>query len=326
MNTETESSPETYVLPEQLKVDVLTGLLASPKYMHAKYFYDAKGDELFRQIMKIPEYYLTDCEMEIFKDRCMDILHTLSIFPNGFDLIELGAGDAIKSSELLKCLVHNDINFTYYPIDISGNVIQLLHDELPKRIPGINLQGIQAEYFEGLKEVVSRSDRPKLILLLGGNIGNMPPDEALEFCTLLRDHLAEGDFLLIGFDLKKDPWVIFNAYNDHQGITEQFNLNLLTRLNRELGADFNLQNFRHYESYDPETGSCKSYLFSKTKQTVQIAGEQIIFEENECIFTETSHKYSLKEVDQFASKSGFEPVLHLMDSKKWFTDVIWKAV
>lgn len=326
MNTETESSPETYVLSDQLKIDVLKGLSASPKYMHAKYFYDAKGDELFRQIMQIPEYYLTNCEMEIFKDHCMDMMHALSVFPDGFDLIELGAGDAVKSSELLKCLVHHHINFTYYPIDISGNVIQLLHDELPERIPGIKLQGIQAEYMDGLKEVASRSDRPKIILFLGANIGNMPPDEALNFCTLLRSHLAEGDLLLIGFDLKKDPWVIFNAYNDQQGITEQFNLNLLTRINRELAADFNLQNFRHYESYDPTNGACKSYLFSKTNQMVTVAGERIFFEENECIFMETSHKYSLKEADLFASKSGFKSVLHLMDSKRWFTDVIWQAV
>jgi len=306
--------------------DVLSGLKKEPKQLQSKYLYDAEGDELFRQIMRAPEYYLTDCEMEIFKDQCAEMAAPLKGFKEGFDLIELGAGDAAKSYYLLECLMSQGFDFTYYPIDISGNIINLLTEQLPARLPGIKIQGIQGDYFEALKKAVAISSRPKLVMFLGGNIGNMPPKEALGFCIELRQNLSSGDMILMGFDLKKDPWVIFNAYNDQGGITEKFNLNLLSRINRELGANFDISLFHHYENYDPETGACKSYLISKAEQAVTISDDTIYFREHEYIFTETSHKYAPEQLDTFASGSGFESLLKLKDSKCWFTDVIWRAV
>jgi len=308
------------------KDDVLSGLKKEPKQLQSKYLYDAEGDELFRQIMHAPEYYLTDCEMEIFKDQCAEMAAPLKDFKEGFDLIELGAGDAAKSYYLLECLMAHGFDFTYYPIDISTNIINLLTEQLPGRLPGIRIQGIQGDYFEALKKAVAISSRSKLVMFLGGNIGNMPPEEALSFCIELRQNLAEGDMVLMGFDLKKDPWVIFNAYNDQGGITEKFNLNLLSRINRELGADFDINLFHHYENYDPETGACRSYLISKVDQVVTIAEERISFREHEYIFTETSQKYAPDQLDVFASGSGFVPLLRLKDPKGWFTDVIWRAV
>jgi len=308
-----------------IKEDVLSGLKKEPKQLQSKYLYDAKGDELFRQIMQAPEYYLTDCEMEIFKEQCVEMTAPLKDFKEGFDLIELGAGDAAKSYYLLECLMSQGFDFTYYPIDISANIISLLTEQLPTRLPGINIQGIQGDYFEALKKAVSISSRPKLVMFLGGNIGNMPPEEALRFCIELRQNLSEGDMVLMGFDLKKDPWVIFNAYNDHGGITERFNLNLLSRINRELDANFDINLFHHYENYDPETGACRSYLISKADQVVTISGQAISFREHEYIFTETSHKYAPDQLDEFALRSGFVPMFKLQDSKGWFTDVIWLA-
>lgn len=325
MNTISELSLNNNV-QKQVIFDIFSGLSASPKYLPSKYFYDSQGDVLFQQIMNSPEYYLTDCEMEIFKYGCTEMLEISKIFPQGFDLIELGAGNAVKTSYLLKCLIDNKVTFKYYPIDISANVIRSLNKDLPAKIPGLQIQGVQGDYFDALKKVLSISSRPRVLMFLGANIGNMPPEEALDFCLKLRAHLSLGDLLLIGFDLKKDPWVIFNAYNDQSGITQQFNLNILARLNRELDADFDISQFHHFENYDPMSGACNSYLISKIKQTATVAGKTFSFEENECIFTETSQKYTIVQVDDFAAKSGFTVLQHLMDSKKWFTDVIWQAV
>lgn len=310
----------------EFRDDVLAGLKKEPKELQSKYLYDAEGDELFRQIMRASEYYLTDCEMEIFKEQCADMAAPLNDFRDGLDVIELGAGDAAKSYYLLQYLISQGFNFTYYPIDISANIINILKDQLPERLPGIKIQGIQGDYFQALKKAVATSSRPKLVMFLGGNIGNMPPEEALEFCIELRRNLSPGDRVLMGFDLKKDPWLIFNAYNDHGGITEKFNLNLLSRINRELGANFDTSLFHHYENYDPETGACKSYLISKANQVVTIGAQQISFREHEHIFTETSQKYTSEQIGAFASGSGFESLLKLTDSKDWFTDVIWRAV
>jgi len=314
---------DSHTLPD-FREDVLKGLTSTPKYLLPKYFYDAIGDKLFQQIMALPEYYLTDAELEIFTSRCDEILEFLKDLKDGFDLIELGSGDALKSSQLMKCLSQAGIDFTYRPIDISRDVLEHVKETLPQTIEGIKIEYIQGEYFEGLKQIPVTPQKPKLLLFLGGNIGNMFPEEAEAFLKKLHQNLNTGDFLLIGFDLKKNPWTIFNAYNDSQGITKEFNLNLLKRINRELDADFNPSLFEHYESYDPETGACKSYLISLAEQTIRVANQLITFEENEHIFMETSHKYSLKEVDAMAKKTGFSLIKHLFDSNKWFTDVIWR--
>lgn len=309
---------------KQFREDVIKGLKSSPKYLQPKYFYDGYGDKLFQQIMALPEYYLTDAEMEIFKSRCEEMMYLVSHFKEGFDLIELGCGDALKSTQLLKCLSDNHLRYTYYPIDISGDVLDLVSKTLPETIPTIDIQAVQGDYFEALQEVVKASDRPKLVLFLGANIGNMYPVEAEQFLAKLHKLLAPADLLMVGFDLKKNPWAIFNAYNDSQGVTKEFNLNLLKRINRELEGDFNPELFEHYESYDPCSGACKSYLISLADQTVAIGSDVLKFEENECIFMEISQKYALHEIDAMAQKAGFIVDKHLFDSRKWFSDVILK--
>lgn len=311
-------------LLESFKQDVITGLGATPKYLHSKYLYDKRGDRLFQQIMDAEQYYLTDAEMEIFNTRCKEMLEIVNRFPGKFDLVELGAGDALKTTELLKCLSEARKDFTYYPIDISENIVKLVEKELPGRVKGLKIKGIVGDYFDALEEAKDLSGDPKLVLFLGGNIGNMPPEDALSFCKELHKHLLKGDLVLVGFDLKKNPWTIFNAYNDKDGITREFNLNLLHRINRELNANIDVSQFEHYESYDPETGACKSYLFSLKEQTISIEGQGISFGENEHIFVETSQKYTLLETYEIAQKCGFKPVQELLDSRKWFTDVVWE--
>ncbi|WP_034256690.1 L-histidine N(alpha)-methyltransferase [Adhaeribacter aquaticus] len=310
----------------QFYQDILQGLLATPKYLPSKYFYDAEGDIIFQQIMHSPEYYLTNCELEILQHQTEALVQVFKEQLNTYDLVELGAGDASKTSYLLKHLVNTTTAFTYYPIDISQHVIALLETELPSAIPGLLVTGLNGEYFDMLEKANQLSKKNKVVLFLGSNIGNMFPEKCLEFCRHLYQMLLPGDILVMGVDLKKHPQTILSAYNDRQGFTRNFNLNLLNRINRELGADFNLANFDHYPTYDPETGSCKSYLISlkdqqitlsKTKDVIQLAA-------NEPIFMEVSHKYSPEEIENIAHITGFTPIAQFYDSKHWFTDVIWQ--
>ena len=161
---------------------------------------------------------------------------------------------------------------------------------------------------------------------MGSNIGNMTREESIEFCRQVKDCLSPGDLLLVGFDLKKDPQIILNAYNDSAGITREFNLNLLRRINRELNADFNIEQFKHFPVYNPESGECRSYLVSNAKQRVFIGDtEYTDFNENETIYMEISTKYTVKQTDEIAELSGFIPVKHFYDSKKWFLDSVWEC-
>ncbi|WP_245957356.1 L-histidine N(alpha)-methyltransferase [Chitinophaga flava] len=306
--------------------EVVRGLTAPQKYLDSKYFYDATGDQLFQQIMQCHEYYLTGCEMEILTTRAAEITDAIIRQAGTFDVVELGAGDATKSIHLLRQLLASEVDFTYFPIDISANVIRHLEQELPATLPDLQLKGLNGEYFGMLQAANTYSRKKKVVLFLGANIGNFDPAAAHSFCEELKELLQPGDLLLTGFDLKKHPQVILHAYNDDAGITKAFNLNLLTRINRELGANFDLSKFEHYPTYDPGTGACKSYLISLEKQQVKIGDNLYIdFAENEPLYMEISQKYSLEETEQLALQAGFKPVARFFDSKKWFVDCLWQC-
>lgn len=311
--------------PQNFYEDVIRGLSAPAKYLNSKYFYDASGDRIFQQIMRSTEYYPTSCELEIFSGQTDQLVAAISRHMPNFDLVELGAGDALKSSYLLAALLQKSIDFTYLPIDISENVIASLTHTLPRQLPGIAMHGLNGEYFEMLKYSNTLSARNKLVLFLGSNIGNMFPADAERFCYKLRALLSPGDLLLIGFDLKKNPQVILNAYNDRDGFTRQFNLNLLARINRELDATFDLSKFEHYPTYDPENGACKSYLISTEDQQITIRDMMVNFAANEHIFMEVSQKYTTQQTDELALKTGFKPLAHFFDTRRWFADVLWEC-
>ena len=304
--------------------DVLDGLRAEHKYLSSKYFYDETGDKLFQQIMASPEYYPTRCEMEIMQQQSGKMAKLFTEYSPSFDLIELGPGDASKSWFLLRELQKEKADFTYYPIDISSQVIGWLEDKLPVTLPGIHLQGLNGEYMEKMHQVNTFSPNRKIVLFMGANIGNMNIAQATQFCRQLHDNLQPGDLLLIGFDLKKHPRTILDAYNDRQGFTSAFNLNLLHRINHELNADFDVDQFEHYPVYDPGTGACKSYLVSRVAQEVRIGDKTISFRENEPIYMEISQKFSLEETEMMAMQAGFEPIHTFFDTKKWFADVLWQ--
>lgn len=305
--------------------DVLTGLQSDPKHLSSKYFYDKTGDELFQKIMAMPEYYLTRCELDIFKNKTSELAEAIRSDEQPFDLIELGAGDAMKSTYLLKYLSEKRADFTYMPIDISGNILSVLENNLKDKLPEINIKTLEGEYFQILKKAMKLSSRRKVILFLGGNIGNMTSKESEKFCTSLHQLLNSEDIVLIGFDLKKNPFTVLNAYSDKSGITAEFNLNLLMRINRELGGNFDIEQFEHYESYDPITGACRSFLISLKNQQVKIEEETIDFAENEVIDMEVSQKFSKSDIEYLAEKSGFSITRNISDSKEWFIDSIWKV-
>lgn len=305
--------------------EVIQDLSQQQKKLNPKYFYDEAGDKIFQQIMNCEAYYPTDCELEIFKEKTVELAKVLKNGFNDFDLIEMGAGDATKSSFLLKELVDQQVSFTYMPIDISSNIIDHLEKEMPEKIPGLKVIGLNGEYFEMLAHAQQISKKKKVILFLGGNIGNFEVEEATLFCKELNKFLTTDDLVLIGFDLKKHPKVILAAYNDEEGFTRDFNLNLLRRINRELHADFNLEQFEHYPNYDPATGACRSFLISLCKQMVNIGGTTIHFEEHEQIAMEISQKYAVQETEAMALACGFKPVKHFFDQKKWFLDTVWQV-
>ncbi len=309
----------------QFLQETLTGLQSEPKFMLSKYFYDATGDRIFQQIMEMEEYYLTNAEMEILQYQSAQLSQAISADGTAFDLIELGAGDATKSIHLLKSLLNDQMEFSYFPIDISEHVISDLEENLPKKLPELDIKGLNGDYFDMLKKATELSDRRKVVLFMGANIGNMTIADAESFCSSLKQLLSPNDLLIIGFDLKKNPQQILAAYNDKGGITRSFNLNLLQRINKELDGDFNLENFEHYANYDPASGACKSYLISLKNQIVNIGRNAIHFIENEYIFMEISQKYSLADIDQLAAKTGFKPLQRFFDQHQYFVDAIWKV-
>ena len=313
------------IATEQFRADVFKGLGSIPKRLQSKYFYDETGDALFQQIMEMPEYYLTRCELDIFQNRTSDLADVITRQGTAFDLIELGAGDATKSSYLLQHLVGQKAEFTYMPIDISGHILEVLDEKIKASLPNLEVVCLEGEYFTMLQKATDISQRRKVVMFLGGNIGNMEKEEALGFCRELRSYLNTGDIVLIGFDLKKHPQTILDAYNDKAGITSAFNLNLLSRMNSELDADFHVDQFEHYQNYDPLSGACRSYLISLRQQLVQIGDAHIHFDKNEAIYMEVSQKFSADDIQKLAHQSGFSIMEEVGDSKNWFTDSLWVA-
>lgn len=327
MNSQVETEFQTQNdSKETFLADVLEGLKSTPKRLHSKYFYDEAGDRLFQQIMDMPEYYLTNCELDIFKNKTELLAKSILIDNESFDLIELGAGDAMKSSFLLEHLIKKNIDFTYMPIDISGHILEELDEKFRRDLPELEVITLEGDYFDMLDKAMTISQRRKVVLFLGGNIGNMDLEESYHFCRELRRKLNRGDILLVGFDLKKNPHTILNAYNDETGITSSFNLNLLIRMNRELEADFDVLNYQHYQTYDPISGTCKSYLVSLAKQNVHIGNQVFHFEENELIDMEISQKFSLEDISKLARDSKFHIIDEINDSKNWFVDSIWQVL
>lgn len=307
--------------------DVYKGLSSDPKSLSSKYFYDDEGSRLFQQIMDLPEYYLTRAEFEIFSTQAPQIFAAFTEQNSSFDLIELGAGDGTKTAVLVDYFLKKQADFVYSPVDISGEAIDVLTGKFAAQFPGLQISAKTGDYFRILDRLKTESQRQKILLFLGSNIGNFSRREALDFFTQLRAAMNENDLLFVGFDLQKDPRVILKAYDDAQNVTAAFNLNLLKRINRELGADFNVENFSHYAIYQPNEGAARSFLISRENQTVQIGAlnQSFEFKQWEAIFMEISQKYDLPMIADLAASSGFQVAQNFFDGNRYFVDSLWKT-
>jgi len=306
--------------------DVLKGLTAKNKYLSSMYFYDDNGSRIFQEIMNMPEYYLTKAEFEILSMQSKQIIEALN-FSGPFNILELGAGDGFKTFKLLEYLVNNNFDFHYIPIDISQEAIDTLTKRLSEKLPSLKIHPKVGDYFEILKDN-RQSEYQSLLLFLGGNIGNYQDDKAKELLALFNTNMKIGDKLLVGFDIKKNPIIIHNAYYDKHGITKRFNLNLLIRINRELDADFKIDDFDFYCHYNPITGDVKSYIVSLTNQTVHLKAlkRTIVFDYNELIWTELSKKYAIDKIRNLAESTNFNQKSNFLDCKHYFTDSLWEKV
>lgn len=319
MNNHTTTYDQTFA------TDIINGLLAPLKHLPSKYFYDEKGDKLFQEIMQLPEYYLTRTEFWILEKYKAEILKPFIERKQKFNLIELGAGNGYKTKILINYLYQNNVPFTYYPNDISGSVLNELKDALTKEFPDLEIHPLQGTYRATLKEKNWNRENPNLMLFLGSNYGNFLEEDSLDLMDYISSALNPEDGLLIGFDLKKDPQLILDAYNDSSGVTSKFNLNLLHRINRELDADFNVALFKHWPVYNPDSGECKSYLVSLEDQTVSIGALNRTFElkKAEPIYTEVSRKFSIDDIHGLGSKKGFKVLADFKDDKAYFSDSLF---
>jgi dimethylhistidine N-methyltransferase len=307
-------------------LDVLVGLSESPKWLPSKYLYDDRGSELFYRITQLPEYYVTGCELEIIQRDGRAMVSHLGDRP--FNLVELGAGYGSKTIALLKQFLEMDLDFHYVPIDISELAMARLVNDIREQLPDVRTEGLVSDYFNGLKWLNNRYSRQNFVIFLGSSIGNFLRAEARQFLRNVWNCLNHNDLTLTGFDLKKDIELLLLAYNDSQGITSEFNLNYLERINRELGGQFDISRFRHYGTYDVFAGGMKSYLVSLEPQTVFIEsiGRSFTFEAWEPIHIENSYKYLKAEIDELAHLTGFEVKRHYIDSREYFIDSVWKVV
>ena len=306
-------------------LDVLCGLSEEIKRLPSRYFYDETGSRLFKRIMELPEYYLSRCGIEILENNKHRIAELVLDEP--FNLVELGAGDGTKTIILLNEFMRRGLDYEYLPIDISRSAMEELTRLMNVKLPGINGCGIVSEYFDGIRFMSQMTGRRNFVLFLGSNIGNFNNEQARLFLHNLWQSLNHDDFVLIAFDLKKDIDLLLRAYNDSEGVTRQFNLNLLTRINRELGGNFDISKFKHYGTYNVLSGAMESFLVSTERHRVFIKelAKTFSFEAWEPIHTEYSYKYSTSDIQSLAAATGFAICDELFDSRKYFVQSIWKV-
>lgn len=299
-------------MSDEFREDVLEGLRRPYKSIPSKYFYDERGSELFEKISTLEEYYPTDAETEILKtysDQISEVVGSNSL------IIEFGSGSSTKTRLLLKEL--EDIA-GYFPVDISRDFLLEEAEKLRKEFPGLDIQPVAADYTKPFELGVNGQASRRVIFFPGSTIGNFTPDEAREFLFQSANLLHKGGGLLIGVDLKKDPEILNKAYNDPDGVTAEFNLNLLQRMNRELDGNFDLEKFHHRAFYNESEGRVEMHLVSLDNQTVQVAGEKIEFKKGEMIHTENSYKYSVEEFEELIS-DRYTLQKTWLDSREYFS-------
>ena len=293
--------------------EVLSGLSKSPRRLPYKFFYDEQGAQLFQQICDLPEYYITRTEIEILRLHGSEMANALG--PE-IELIGLGTGAGTKTRILLEELREPRV---YVPIDISKEQLDRSAARFRKMFPNLQILPVAADYLEPFELPLPRHLSSRSVVYFpGSTIGNFEPDAAGEFLTRIVELAGEGGGLLIGVDLQKDRHVIEAAYSDSAGVTAKFNKNLLARINRELGADFNLAHWQHYAVYNPAEGRIEIYLLSEMDQIVEIAGHSFQFRAGEKVLTEYSYKHTIGGFITLARQAGFHFEQVWTDDARWF--------
>lgn len=279
------------------------GLSKTPKKLSSRYFYDATGDALFQQIMQLDEYYLPECEMEIIKTKSTDIATNIAKKHQQLQVVELGAGDGSKTKFLLQQFIPFFKQLEFLALDISPNILEVNKKEIEAHNPTLKQQSVAGDYYKTYPSI-SETEHARLVMFLGANIGNFHIPQIIDFFKFIKTQLKDNDYLLVAFDMVKHPRKIIAAYDDSQGITKKFNLNLLQRINRELGANFNMSKFDHFPFYNPLTGITSSQIISLEQQQVDFkSGFSVQFDAFEAIHTEVSKKFFQKDIEEIAEQS-----------------------
>ena len=302
-----------------LDEDIRNGFLERPRVLQPKYFYDERGSNLFTQICDTPEYYPTRTENSLLEQFSLDIIS----LANPSKIIELGSGNSQKTRHLFDACESLGKTTSYAPMDVCEEILIDSCLSLEAEYPWLHLQPLMGDFMAGLKNLPNHNDR-NLILFLGGSIGNFSPDDANVFLQEIYQTMQSGDYFLLGADRKKELSVLNAAYNDAQGITAEFNLNILRVLNNELESNFNVNEFEHLAEYNNELDRIEMHLVSCKDQTVEINGinEQVRLHEGEKILTEISCKYSFEKLESLIEQSGFTIEQHYQPANKYFSLVL----
>ena len=289
---------------EEFAREVKAGLLAKPKRLSCRFFYDRRGSMLFEKICELPEYYLMRAERAILKRNAKEIA---GLFPHSVTLVELGSGNASKTRILIREFIRRYGALRYVPVDISRSVLEESSRALLKSFPALQIMAVSGEYNESLRHLHAENGRAKLILWLGSNVGNFDRNQAARFLRRVRAAMGRDDRFLVGIDLRKSPAILERAYDDRAGVTAEFNKNILARINRELGGHFHLDAFQHVAVYENVPGRVEMYLASLRAQRVRIDALELAipFAAGERVHTENSYKYSLQEIEELATAAGF---------------------
>ena len=303
----------------QFAIAVRTGLNSKHKFLHPKYLYDERGSKLFKQICEQPEYYITRMESSILESSSDKIANMC----NEITLVELGSGNSEKTRIILDKLIARLSSVRYVPLDISYDMLKESSINLLDKYQSLSITAVVAEYYEGMALIKKELTSRKLVIFLGSSLGNFEPEEGKKFMRMIRNHIQDQDMFLIGLDLHKDSGILNAAYNDLKGFTAQFNMNILSRINRELGGNFCPDKFEHYAFYNESKRRVEMHLISKVEQEVKISGigEIISFREGEKIHTESSYKFTAEQIENLIEGS-FQVVQTWIDKKKWYNVIL----
>ena len=298
--------------------DVRAGLTARPRRLPCLYFYDERGSRLFEEICELPEYYLTRTERALLQAHADELAAGLG---GPVDLVDLGSGNSGKTRLVIEALLRRQGRLRFIPVDISSSMLRDSSLALVETYPGLEVLAVAGEYHDGLDYLEAEGGPPRLVLWLGSNVGNFTPAEAVDFLRRLGGAMRPGDALLIGIDLRKDPAILVAAYDDAGGVTARFNLNLLARVNRELGGRFDLDAFAHEARWNEAEGRMEMHLRSLRRQSVRIEalGLDLSFAEGETIHTENSYKHSLQGIEELAAEAGFAIEEQWLDGARRFS-------